>query len=110
LVKKFRTSQINQSAKALRNQGHPGDRNYTLPVYPTPYISKFTQTGLMEITFSHEVQTVPNVSMITNGTIEVYGTVVPVFDLQIKGGEDSVQELLTFSYRVVAQTSTTITI
>jgi len=64
----------------------------------------------MEITFSHEVHTVPNVSMITNGTVEVDGEIVPVLDLQIKGGEDSVQELLTFTYRVVAQTSTTITI
>jgi len=41
-VKKYRTSQINESSKALLDQGDPSDRNYTEPVYPKPHISKFT--------------------------------------------------------------------
>ena len=64
----------------------------------------------MEITFSRAINTVPNVNMITNGTIEVDGEVVPVLELWIQGGEDSVQQLLKCMFRVVAQTPTTISI
>jgi len=80
-VRMFRTSKINASTKALLDQGDPGDENYIEPEYPTPYITELTQTGWMEITFSHDVQIVPNTSMITNGTIEVDEEVGPVLYL-----------------------------
>jgi len=71
LVKAFRKSIINKQNQALLDQGSPNDKNYTEPVAPEPFISKFTQTGWIEITFSQDMFLVPKSSMITNGTIEV---------------------------------------
>lgn len=70
-VKIYRNSRINAAKKALLEQGAPGDKNYKEPVHPVPYISKLSQTGLMEITLSHEIHTVSSTSLITNGTIEI---------------------------------------
>ena len=71
LVKVYRKSIINKQNQALLDRGSPKDKNYTEPVAPEPFISKFTQTGWIEITFSQDMFLVPKSSMITNGTIEV---------------------------------------
>jgi len=48
--------------------------------------------------------------MITNGTVDLEHRVVPVLDIEIVAGEDSEQEKLGFTWRVVAQTATTLTL
>jgi len=60
--------------------------------------------------FTEEIQAVPNLTMITNGTIEVNAEVRPVLDIEIVPGEDSEQENLGFTWYVVSQTNTTLTV
>jgi len=48
---------------------------------------------------------VPNLTMITNGTIVIDGKEWPVLHIEIVPGEDSDSAKLGFTWRVVAQSS-----
>jgi len=64
----------------------------------------------MEIGLTKEIQTIPKLTMITNGTIEVNGEMHPVLELDIEPGEDSEEENLGFTWYAVSMTNTTLTI
>lgn len=81
-----------------------------VPEPPVPFISMVTQTGRLRVTFTQPVYTVPNLTIINNGTIELKGKVVPVLDIEIVPGEDSNSEDLLFTWEVVSQTATTLEI
>ena len=62
------------------------------------------------ITFSEPIELVPNLTIITNGTVEVDGKTVPVLELRIEPGEDSDPAKMNFTFRAVAQTPRTLTL
>lgn len=79
--------------------------DYVEPVPPVAYITKIQQDGLFEISFSEDIYTVPNITMITNGTVAINGEELPVLHLEIEPGEDSDLKMLGFTWRVVSQTA-----
>ena len=73
---------------------------------PVPRITKITQYGRVEITFSSGIHIAPNMTMIRNGTIEIDGADWPVLLLEIDPGWDSDPEKHKFDWVTVNQTST----
>ena len=78
------------------------------PEPPVPSIKKIHQKGLVEIVFSAPVFTVPNLTMITNGTTIIREKPYPVLEVRILPGIDSDPSKHKFWWEAVAQTSTTL--
>jgi len=72
-------------------------------VPPEPYIESIDHTGKAKIRFSSAINTVPNLTMINNGTVEVDGEVYPVLQIDVEPGMDSFIKDLRFEYNVTAQ-------
>jgi len=77
---------------------------------PEPFIGKISQTGDLTILFSEDVLLLPDLSMIHNGTVTVYGITYPVLEIKIEPGEFSDDKRLKFDWIVVEQTPTSIRI
>jgi len=61
-------------------------------VNPEPlvyYITTLDNTGNLVLTFSEDIIQVPNLTLLTNGTIEVDGVVYPVLHLEVEEGLES---------------------
>ena len=97
-LKLHRSSIIVNNAKAAKLF----DKRSKKPDPPKFFISKITQDGLMEFVFTKEIQTVPNLNMLTNGTIEVNAEMHPVLELDIEPGEDSEKEKLGFTWYAIS--------
>jgi len=59
-----------------------GDEDFK-PVSPKPRVTKIEQDGVVEITFSEPIELVPNLTIITNGTVDVDGKTSPVLEIEI---------------------------
>jgi len=86
-----------------------GDEDFK-PVSPKPHVTKIEQDGVVEITFSEPIELVPNLTIITNGTVDVDGKTSPVLELEIFPGEDSDPAKFNFTFKVVTQTPTKLTL
>jgi len=106
-VNDYRTSAINKKYKIFLD--NLGDEDFK-PVSPKPHVTKIEQDGIVEITFSEPIEIVPNLTIITNGTVEVNGKISPVLELEILPGEDSDPANFNFTFKAVAQTSTKLTL
>jgi len=104
-VLRFRSSMISSS----KRKGFLAGKSETVEA-PVPYIRRIHQSGWVEIFFSSDIHSVPNLTMIQNGTIEVDGEVFPVFAVEVVPGEDSDTQRLYFTWEVISQTNDTLTI
>ena len=77
---------------------------------PVPFIDKISSTGELNLVFSEDVLPVPDLDMITNGTVTIESTTYPVLEITVEPGEDSDPARLTLDYEVVNQTSSSLTI
>jgi len=77
---------------------------------PVPHLSKLNQHGYVLLTFSEEIQMVPNLTLINNGTIVKDGKTYPVLEVVVEPGEDSDLENLEFVWNATDQTNTTLTL
>jgi len=82
-------------------KGNPNWKNVEKE-HPVPRIESIHQVGLIEIAFSSEIQLVPNMTLITNGTIQIKHEDVPVLNVTIEPGEDSDPSKLNFTWRAVS--------
>ena len=58
----------------------------------------------MLVKFSENMLIVPDLAMITNGTVEIDDGRVPVFDIEIIPSDDSNPENLKFDWNVTSMT------
>jgi len=72
------------------------------------YITKLSQDGGIQISFSEDIFVVPNLAMITNGTVEIDKVEQRVILIEIDPGEDSDPAYLLFDWEAIAQTKRTI--
>ena len=80
------------------------------PKPPVPYLAGIEQSGVVVVSFSEDMRIVPDLTMITNGTVSVDGVRRPVFDVEIIPGVDSDPSQLSFGWSVVEMTSRSISI
>ena len=117
-LKEEAIKQISESVNSFRGnirtakeiKAKLGGKRYVEPEAPRLSIDKTLQNGLMEISFSEDIQIVPNVTMITNGTVTVDEKVYPVLEIEIVPGEDSDEEMLGYTWRAVSQTNRTLVV
>jgi len=101
-VRKYRASLRSRKSKTNTYAGHLVDEELTAN------ITHISPRGLVEITFSREIFTVPNLTMITNGTIivdEDEGIVERVLRIEVLPGVASDIKYLDFEWEAVNQTS-----
>ena len=67
---------------------------------------KVLQDGLVVIKFSERMVVVPDLQMITNGTVAIDGITVPVFDVEVIPSNDTDPDNLSFDSNVTAMTNT----
>ena len=73
-----------------------------------PHLRDIEHTGTILISFSEDMRIIPDLRMITQGTVEVKGEQRPVFDVEVIPGRDSDPEKLSFEWNIVEMTLRTV--
>ena len=77
---------------------------------PIPYLNGIEQSGTIVVSFSQRMRIIPDLAMITNGTVIIDGQRQPVFDVEIIPSLDSDNSKLTFEWNILEMTERTISI
>ena len=70
-----------------------------------PFFTKITHDGEVQINFTEEIFSVPDLELINSGTVLVDDKVVPVLALDLVKAEDSNERKQILSWEVISQTS-----
>jgi len=76
-------------------------------VAPEAFITKLGQDGGIRLSFSEDIFVVPDLTMITNGTVVINAVEHRVLLIEIDPGEDSDPAYLLFDWEAIAQTERT---
>jgi len=76
----------------------------------TYHIASLDVSGNLVLSFSEDILQVPNLTLLTNGTIEIDDVVYPVLHLEVEEGHESNPYNLRFSWEAIRQTNRTLVI
>ncbi len=75
---------------------------------PKPEITFIDQTGEVEISFSQKMSILPDLSVITQGTVQINGTTLPVLEVSLIKSEFSDERDLAYTWEVNAMTENSV--
>ena len=75
---------------------------------PVPRLEFIEQTGEMQIQFDQDMQIVPTLEMITNGTVKIGDKILPVLEIEVIASSSSNPQMLDFEWVTIGMTKRSI--